>query len=369
MNKPAWRIYLNNFFAFLIYSILSLFFRRKNISAENLLFINTGQLGDVIISSLIMENENLFKQNQKIYLLIKKQYADIFSDRLNRVEIIRWNYNKYKWNIFYRINFLSKLKKLRLKECYNMTSARGITCDELALLSSAENVYAANSNWKYLKKAFGKIMDKKYSKIFASETINEYEKHFRVIERITERKDITFNGSVHKIFLLKNNELKISEYIIIAPYSSIPKRAYPFERYMNIIKALSERIAVVILGTKEEGEQFNLAMQPSENIYNMAGKIELKNIPSVINHSKLFIGNDSGLTHLALKFDKKILAIIGGGCFNLYFPYRMNLSTKYFYHEMDCFGCEWNCIHEEMYCLTNVNPDLVIKNALKLLEA
>ena len=368
MNKPAWRIYINNFFAFLIFSILSLFFKKRKTHSENLLFINTGQLGDVIISSLFMENEKLFTEKQNIYLLIKQEYADVFSKSNNKVEIIRWDYIKYKWNIFYRIKFLLKIKKLKIKDCYNITSARGITCDELALVSGAEKVYAANANWKYLKKAFGRIMDKKYSKILTDEVINEYEKHFHLIKRITGRNDFTFNKNNAALFALQNGELKLSDYIIIAPFSSISQRAYPLEKYLTIINLLSQKIQVVILGTEEEGERFSRAVNPIKNILNLAGKIDLKNIPSVINRSKLFIGNDSGLTHIALKFDKKIIAIIGGGCFNRYFPYRENSTTKYFYHEMDCFGCEWNCIHDEMYCLTNVDSLDIIKSAIEMLD-
>lgn len=367
MPKPTWLIYLNNFIAFIIFKAISIFYKRTKSPSQNLIFINTGQLGDVIISSLIIENEHLFPDDQKIFMVFRYEYSGVFSLSSSKIKVIPWNYKKYKWNIFYRIYFLNLLKRTNAKECYNLTSARGITCDELALLSGANKIFAINSDWLYLKKAFGKWMDKKYSSILCSGIINEYEKHFFILKKITGSSEVSFNSNNKKIFSEVNNSVKES-YIAIAPFSSISKRAYPLKYYLQIIDEVSSFIPVVILGKPEEGKLLN-QLSENNNIKNLCGRVELSSIPGIIKDAELFIGNDSGLTHLALRTGKKVIGIIGGGCYGKYFPYKEGKDVKYFYHELSCFGCEWNCIYDELYCLTNINSQKIIdeiRNHLQL---
>jgi ADP-heptose:LPS heptosyltransferase len=101
---------------------------------------------------------------------------------------------------------------------------------------------------------------------------------------------------------------------------------------------------------------------------NLAGKLKLGEIEMLIKRSLLFIGNDSGLSHLALKADVPMIAIIGGGNYQRYFPFKQTDTRQFLYHTMDCFGCEWKCHLKEKYCLTKVDPAEVFKKAIQLLE-
>ncbi|HED38312.1 MAG TPA: hypothetical protein ENI76_08735, partial [Ignavibacteria bacterium] len=74
-DKPTWLTYINNTIAFSILLLLKLLLR-PSVKGSNILFINTGQIGDLIISSVVFRNAELIKKIYgKIYLLVKKEYG------------------------------------------------------------------------------------------------------------------------------------------------------------------------------------------------------------------------------------------------------------------------------------------------------
>ncbi len=370
-KKPALLIYFNNLIAFCIYKILSLFFKRTQKPSDSILFINTGQIGDLTISSSLLDSDDKFKSGTKIYFLIKKEYSNLFKDYKGRVKLIYWNYKKYKYSFFYRIKFLKKINSYRIKDVYNLTAARGITVDELALLSGGENIFCLNSNWLYLKKIFCKKMNSYYDKVLCEDILNEYEKHSKILEKLNlleEDEKFSFKSFNLKINAKKKyNSLLAEPYITISPLASDFGRCYGIEKFISLCGKLSSLQNIVLLGSRDERHILNKIIRSEFNIFNLAGELELNEVPAVIKRSKLFIGNDSGLSHIALKLNVPMIAIIGGGNFGRYFPYKQNANRIFLYHQTDCFGCEWNCVHNEKYCLTRIPVESVFDSAKKLL--
>ncbi len=366
--KPTLIIYINNTIAFIILKILSIFFKQKRTNKEGILFINTGQIGDIIISSMFLENEHCFRNDLQLYLVIKKEYSSIFKEYSGRFNIVEWDYKKYKWSIFYRINFIKKLRSLEYNQTYNLTSARGVTCDELALLSGSKQIYCLNSNWKYLKKCFGIRIDKKYNDILFKEYKNEYEKHIEVFKRTTKKDRPIISTKNSNLFNSTKTKLLNNKFIVISPFSSDNSRAYGLNNYLEISKQLSSTYQIVLVGNSKEKDNSFLLPKIYDNIINLIGKTELLEVLQIIKNCALFIGNDSGLTHAALKFNIPLIAIIGGGNYGKYFPFMEDEKRSFLYYLLECFDCEWKCIYSEKYCLTKVPLDIVIEKANKLLN-
>lgn len=367
MEKGAFRTYLNNSIAMIIFSLLkTIFFRKSNTSKDkkNILFINSGQIGDLIVSSLFFQNDHFFNRNSTIYFVLKNNYSSIYKNHSSRIIIIPYSYLKYKWNLFYKFKFIRKLRKLNIDECINLTSARGILNDEMALLAGANKTYCLNSNWKYLKKAFGKRIDSMYDEVLCSNVENEYDKQKLILYRFSNKK---FNNLYDKLFKTKNKfeHSFPKEYrkkiICVAPFASDNSRAWNISKYNELINMLLSDFTVILIGSKKEKNIFKFCV--NNNIINLIGNINLEDIPSVINLSDVFIGNDSGLTHISIKLQKKTIAIIGGGNYGKFLPVSHSENhVRYLFYRMECFGCEWKCIHREKYCLSNISVDNVIEN-------
>ena len=371
-NLSDIKYYINNTVVIIFYLILKIFLKRiKSKKKRNILFINTGQIGNLVVSSLILDNDEVFDKVE-VHFLIKKKYLELFRDYKGKVDIIGYNYIKYKWSFFYKIRFLKYLHSLKLSKCYNVTPTRGILNDEMSLLSGADEVCCLNSNWRYLKKAFGKKMDREYDGVLCKEIPNEYDKHIELLNHFKQRKDINVkNKKVFNILrspkLFNDERLDDDEYITVAPLPSDVKRSWGIKNYKDLCNELTKSFKVVLLGSKNDKDILDGISNTNNKIINTAGLLELYEVPSVISKSKLFIGNDSGLTHIALKLDVPMIAIIGGGHYGKYFPYdEGNPDVIYLFDKMDCFGCEWKCIYKERYCLTNVKLITVLESVKDL---
>ncbi len=355
--------FIKNIIGYIEYLVLKIiFFNSKRKSENNILFINTGQIGDLIVFSIILENDLVFEGKGEIVFVVKDQYLQLFKNYNGKVEILGYNYSKYKFSLLYKYKFLINLRHIGFRKCYNLTTARGILNDQMALLSGAEEIYCLNSNWEYLTKFFGKRLDQKYSKIITKNCFNEYDKNTEVIKSFNKKYTPVFNAN--KVFSLnvKNNNYDIA----IAPFSSENNRDWEVQKFDKLITVLSQKYRIILLGSFEQRMRL-YDLKNNNNIVVKAGELGLNDIPSVIKNTKLFLGLDSGLSHIALKVGTPLIAIIGGGNYKKFFPYKESDKVKYLSHKMDCFGCEWRCIHKEPYCLTDVTVDEVLENVNELL--
>lgn len=373
MYKPTWQIYFNNSIAFVIYLTLRLFFGRREKKTNRLLFVNTGQIGDLIVSSVIFTNQEKLTVGREVFLLVRDTYLELYKDYQGPVKIIPWNYNQYKYNPVYRISFLRKLHAKGFETCINVTAARGITNDELSLLSGAQHVYCLNNNWKYLTKLFGEQMDKQYDEIFSFGTINEPQRNVLILEHLTgERINVetvvavsstTEHNALSKLkkYVQLNDSKKI---ITMAPISDGELRNWPLEYFSELCRSAIAKcdVQILLLGTKLQRQKIDsISKLDPENIWNLAGELSLLESASVVKKSDLFIGNDSGFTHIAKALKKNLIGIIGGGCYGMFFPYNTSDRERLLFHQLDCFGCEWRCHLDRPYCVQNVTVEQVTK--------
>ena len=131
---------------------------------------------------------------------------------------------------------------------------------------------------------------------------------------------------------------------------------------------ITDRVNIILIGSDKERLRIEKIKEGNDRVMNLAGKLKLDEVRTLIKRCSLFIGNDSGLSHLALKADVPMIAIIGGGSYRRYFPFKQTDTRLFLYYAMDCFGCEWKCHLEERFCLTRVDPVEVYKTAVQLLE-
>lgn len=102
-----------------------------------------------------------------------------------------------------------------------------------------------------------------------------------------------------------------SEYICVAPYSNWAERQYPEEYYKRIIAELRSKYHVVLVGGKGVKER-KMAESLSEfGVKNFVGKTTLGEVATLLAGARLFIGNDSGLSHMAILCGTPSIIIYG----------------------------------------------------------
>lgn len=359
-----------NYIELLLFFCLKMLLPKTSKQKDSLLLINTGLIGDLIVSSVLLENSEVFNKYKKVQFLIKEQYLELFKNYSGNVEFIGYNYRKYKFSPIYKYRFLLMLRREGFEKCIHLTAARGILNEELTHLVEAKEIIALNSFWEYLGKSLGRYFDNKYSKIIASETLNEYEKHFKLMQYLGgDNQKISFNNGVtfseKKHYKIEKLEA-FKEVIVIAPFSSLMNREWKIKYYIEIINNLKENHKIVLIGSNNQKKNLEQLRNKDERIKVLAGELKVFEIPYLLKKAKLFIGQDSGITHLALKIGTPLIAIIGGGEFGRFFPFHETEKVKYLYSEMDCFLCHWECCKDEMYCLTELTPQLLLDEVEKV---
>lgn len=357
------------FFKYFVFLFTSLLVKGQNTSNSNnekYLFVNTGQIGDLVVSSLILENDNLFSKKE-CFLLINEKYKDLYKNYSGKISILTFSHNKYRYSIFKKIRLLKFLKSFNFKCVYNINIARGFVSDEISILSNAKKSYAISNNHKYLGKFVGKIFDKKYDEILFTNVNNEYEKILKLINSINNSNFSNILLNNVKTFKVENTITEFREYITISPFTTNKIKDWPVDNYGYIVQELSRYVKIILLGSSSQEHKLKKLKDNKKNVYYKICSLDL--VPEIIDSSKLFIGNDSGLTHIAYRLGKPTMILLGGGCFGKYFPYKKtNAWSKEYYVELPCFGCSWECIHSEPYCITKISKEKVLNDALNYLK-
>ncbi len=94
----------------------------------------------------------------------------------------------------------------------------------------------------------------------------------------------------------------IGRYGVIAPAAAEPFRTYPLEKFAELIRILSRELSLFFLLVGGKGDAAvcdQLAAALPHCAVSVAGKTDLKLITAVVANSQLFVGNDSGVAHIA----------------------------------------------------------------------
>jgi ADP-heptose:LPS heptosyltransferase len=346
-NKSArFYLHLKNYFSFFLFILVKPIISSKNISEENktILFFNNGQIGDLLVSSLVLENEDLLPKTFKYVFLIKEEYFSLFKNYRGLFEIKTYNLSKYRFNIKYKLKLITELNNLGISKFFNLCAARGILTEELSYFINSNEKIALNKNSFYLNSQLLNYFNNFYNNLLFDKQINEYEKTIGLLNLLDIENSTVLNNG--KLF---DFEIKAKDYIVIAPFTSDMSRNWGIINYNKLIDIVSLKYNVVLLGSKKDTKKLNIGQ--NLRIENLIGKTSLIEAAKYIAESKVYIGNDSGLTHIALKFNKPIIALIGGGMWGRFFPFGNNNLQNFLSHKLNCFGCEWVCNFKVKFCI------------------
>lgn len=335
-----------------------IFTNKKPAQSNSILLINSEKMGDIFLAVDFIHSLTQSNKYEKIFLVLQSHLVDIIDELKLKCTVLPYNKNRYRFNIFYRYSFLSRLNKLGCKTIFNISPERGSLNDELTIVPLSVEKYALKPDSIYLSGYFNKKKKIYYTKFFGegSDNIyNLYQKSLTYLKINLKEWDSDFVSS-------DNNN-----FVVIAPSSSEEFRNWDKEKFKEVVSFISKKQKVYLIGTKEQSKLLQYIADDFSNV-EVKLNLELIEIIRIIQRSKLFIGLDSGLSHLALLLKTNLIAIIGGGKHGQFFPYKQSEKNRFLFYEMNCFNCYWFCKYKLPYCLENVSVDDVIKSYLELVE-
>ncbi|MCX7978842.1 MAG: hypothetical protein N2578_07545, partial [Bdellovibrionaceae bacterium] len=102
-------------------------------------------------------------------------------------------------------------------------------------------------------------------------------------------------------------------------------------------------------------------------VVNLAGRLTIEEMVTVIRESRLVISNDSAPIYIAAALQVDSICILGGGHPERFATYPPNLPHKaptLVFHQMDCYGCNWRWkfdrpANSPVPCIENITLDSV----------
>jgi ADP-heptose:LPS heptosyltransferase len=348
------KIFLSNLLSFLIIP----FFRKKHSTFnDKILIINTEKLGDLIISSDFLYSLSLKNKATHFHILLNEYYQDLFNWSVLGFSPLSINKNKYRYNLIYRFRIILAVRRNKYKAVINITQERGMINDELSLVSGAKKITAMKKDTLYIPSLFLRKNNTLYDEVFCSVSSNEY---LRLREYLVKGNIELVSGGKTLFRPAVFQDLNIDPgYIVIAPMTSEMHRSWGLNNYRNLCGNIGGNI--ILVGAKDELSSLEFIKAGRDNIKILTG-MNLSQISAIINKCRIFVGNDSGLTHMAHQIGKPLIAIIGGGKFGKFFPYKERKESLFLYNKLECFGCDWKCIYDKKYCLTEINVDQVLNS-------
>ena len=91
---------------------------------------------------------------------------------------------------------------------------------------------------------------------------------------------------------------------------------WPSDRFAELVRWLSDQmdVAVLLLGTKDQVEEYDgiVGGCRAQNVVSVAGRSTLREAIGLIGQASMYVGNDTGLTHVAARLGLPTIAIFSG---------------------------------------------------------
>lgn len=103
-------------------------------------------------------------------------------------------------------------------------------------------------------------------------------------------------------------------YICVAPFSNWSARQYPYEYYKALVEKIIKTLGVSVVlvgGDSCEEKSFNRSIGELDGVTDLTGQASLAQTSWIISRAELYIGNDSGPSHIAYIEAKNAYVIFG----------------------------------------------------------
>ena len=110
--------------------------------------------------------------------------------------------------------------------------------------------------------------------------------------------------------------VRAGRYVVLAPGAGAPIRRWPIDRLIELARRLLEDFAVdiVVVGGEEDQERAAalVAALPPERVVDEAGRTTLASLPGLLIGASLFVGHDTGPSHLAASLGVPTVCVFSG---------------------------------------------------------
>lgn len=385
-----------------------LFLKIQNIKIKQpqkkVYIIKTDTIGDFVLFSAILPYFKKLYPQHKIVLIgdaVWQELAEWLQQ--NRIlggtanyfdELVPINGKFYNRNPLYYYKILKTLRLSSPEIVIQPTFSRTQKGDELVLISREAFKIGYDGDLSNIKKWKKEINDKKYDRLINNPSLTietGRNKHF--LNEVAGYKLLSSGLpgwklnekllSEGKDFLSQFGVNLVKPIIVIFPSASHKIRCWPVSNFAFLLLKLFQHKPslqfVLIGGPRDEKICSQIAGEKKMSnlpIFNICGRTKLSELAEILALARLYIGNETGVLHMASAIGISTICLLGGGHYGRFFPYpgwKKGAENTAMIHKMDCFNCNWKCRYKirenkAVPCVQNIKVEEVYNQTIKLLS-
>lgn len=313
---------------------------------KRLLIIRTDAIGDYLLFRPFIQTIRDTYQNYHITLLGNQTYKDLAYqlDSVNIDSFLWLSLAKFNHNLFYRIYFLRKLKKLHFSIALHPVFSRDYIAQTLISYINADEKIAPLGDIINTTKEAKIKADRFYTTLTqcAPEIMFEFYRNAEFFSQVL--KPYTPPSPFIKLEALpKLKSIPPSPYSVLFIGASSAYRKWNIKHFNVVGLHLMQkhRHNIVICGGKEDVSNavaLESSLQAANTnsihkpmIMNLVGKTSLTELGSLVYNGNLLISNETSCAHLgALLYTTIVIVVYNGNHLGRFIPYPKEISDKYY---------------------------------------
>jgi heptosyltransferase-2 len=331
---------------------------------NRILIIQTASLGDVILSTSLVETWHTQFPECKIDFLLKKGFEGLFKGHPFINEILVWDKKHHKY-----YNLLKVIQKVRSNKYDAVINVqRHFSSGVVTVLSGAPNRSGFTKNplsfW-FTHKSIHLIFHK-------GKNEHEIIRNHRLISHFTKcipSKPKLYPGNLDEDFI---KPWKQGKFITLSPASLWFTKQYPLDKWIEFVNEVDENIQIYLLGAPNDKAlcESIISKAKKTNIVSLAGKLSFLQSAALMKGAVMNYVNDSAPMHLASATNAPVTAIFCSTVPAFGFgPLSDDSAIVESQSELSCKPCglhgHSNCPEKHFLCAQSINNSQLLKRIKK----
>ena len=327
---------------------------------KKILVIQTASIGDVILTTPIIENLHINFPNADIDILVKKDNESLFAEHPFLHNILIWNKKQKKYKNLLNLLFTIRQQKYDLV----VNAQRFFSTGFLTAFSKAKITTGFKKN--PMSFIFTHRINHHFNNLF-----HEIDRNLSLISWLIPQSQryIRLYPSKEDIIFVSN--YKTTPYITISPASLWFTKQFPKGQWIQFVQNLPSDLTVYFLGGKTDKTLCDEIIQAAGHTraINLANKLTLLQSASLMQQAQMNYVNDSAPTHLCSSVNAPVTTIFCSTVPSFGFrPLSDNSHLIECKEVLSCRPCglhgQRKCAKQHFKCGNNININQLI-NILK----
>jgi ADP-heptose:LPS heptosyltransferase len=267
---------------------------------KKILVIQTASIGDVILTTPVIEKLHRFYPEASLDLLVKTGMESLFRNHPFLHKVIAWNKNHGKYRNFFRIFSMIR------KEKYDSV----ITVQRFALTGFLAAFSGAKIRIGFSKNPFSMFFTTSIPHIFR-EGMHEVERNLMLTTALTDASMVKPRFYPTATDHAKTAIYKSGGYYTISPASLWFTKQYPMEKWIEFISYIPTQTKIYFLGSSNDTILCEEIILHSGHpgCRDLSGKLSFLESASLMKDARMNFTNDSAPMHLASAMNAPVTVI------------------------------------------------------------